>query len=57
MLHTECLKPTDPPFLEGAEGELWHFIMKAFLTADHAVGDAFFALDIDGITRWRGLIK
>ncbi|WP_256873733.1 hypothetical protein [Paenibacillus kribbensis] len=32
------------PFLEGAEGELWHFIMEAFLTADHAVGDAFFTL-------------
>ncbi|AET58076.1 hypothetical protein HPL003_06565 [Paenibacillus terrae HPL-003] len=23
-----------PLFLEGEEGELWHFIMKAFLTAD-----------------------
>jgi hypothetical protein len=43
VLHTECLKPIRSPlFLEGEEGELWHLIMKAFLTADQAVGDAFF---------------
>jgi hypothetical protein len=32
---------SDPLVLEGAEGVLWHFIMKAFLTAEQAAGDAF----------------